>query len=89
MRLPAERFITVKFLQQILTKKKNYFTQVDAPTRELPNWAEFSISHMLKQGYVDKNVIDEYFPDDPLNADRSFFWAVWLQCKPTQAEEYI
>ena len=62
---------------------------MEAPSRNLPCLAEFSIQHLLEQQYVDKWVVDQYLPDIPTNCDRSFFWSVWLRCQPAAAEDYI
>jgi len=70
MRLPTERHSTLKFLQQILLKEKKRFTQEEAPQRRLPNFAEFSVIHMLTNKNVGSKIIQEYFPDDPLSVDR-------------------
>ena len=83
------RHVTIKFLQAILNKEKKHFTQAQAPTRSIPRYPEFSVRHMIKNGYVDNTTVSNYFPDDPLKMDREFFWAVWNKVAPEKASKYI
>lgn len=70
-------------------KEKKHFTQDEAPTRSIPNYAEFSTKHMLSNKYVQKKIISEYFPEQPLQVDRKFFWAIFLKVDTKTAEQYI
>jgi len=44
---------------------------------------------MIDNGYVNKHMFTEYFPDQPINVDREFFWCIFFQVSPDRAENYV
>ena len=77
MVVPALRHVNISYLQQVLERKKKCYSQDEAPERKLPNYVEFSVKMILDNGYVSKECIRDYFPDNPQSVDKSFFWRVW------------
>ena len=54
----------------------------------MPQYSEFSIGHMLREGYAKKSMIDNYLPEEP-NTDRAFFWAILMKNDGETMEKYI
>ena len=66
MMLPSLRYVTVKYLQQILEKTKKHFIGSQTSAKTIPNHQEFSVKHILDKGkYIDRQMIEDYFPYDP------------------------
>ena len=59
------------------------------PYRKIPNYQEFSVTNVLENGYILKQTIKDYFPDDPYKVDREWMWRMWLKTSNSKATAYL
>ena len=87
--LPIFKCSTLTYLQDILGGNKKYKYEAEAPTRTTPNVNEFSVKHILDRGYVSREIVTNYFPEDPYKVDKMFFWRMWYSLDQDRTESYV
>ena len=81
--------IPLQFLQQLLTRQKEYVKQTQIPKITLPKIPELSSSYLLDKKIIPLDIVKRYLPDDPYKVDRQFIYSVWSVVDFAKASAYF